>query len=94
LQERGWYEAGGLLVLSQRRYEPATSRLHVEYRMIRDDQDDRRSMSSRLYSYREVVRLLEEAGFGDIQAYGSLASEPFKLGSSRLLAVATKRVDR
>jgi SAM-dependent methyltransferase len=90
LQERGWVDVGDQTVLSQRRYDPETSRLHVEYRWIRGGQVDRRSMSARLYSYREVVRLLEEAGFADVQGYGSLAREPFRLGSSRLLAVATK----
>ena len=92
-QERSWYEAGDLMVLSKRRYDPATGRLHVEFRLIRDGQIDSRTMSSRIYSYREVVQLLEEAGFVDIRGYGSPAREPFKLGSGRLLAVATKRAD-
>jgi cyclopropane fatty-acyl-phospholipid synthase-like methyltransferase len=92
-QERSWYEAGELLVLSQRRFDPATSRLHVEFRMIRDGQVDTRPMSTRLYSCREVIRLLEDAGFVDIQGYGTLDRQPFKLGPGRLLAVATKKFE-
>ena len=90
LQERSWYEFGEILVLSQRRYDPVTSRLHVEYQLIRDGKLEKRAMSARLYSYRELVQLLEQVGFREIQAYSSLAREPFKLGSNRLLVVATK----
>ena len=90
LQERGWYEFGDILTLSQRRYDPATSRLHVEYTWIRNGATEKRSMSARLYSHREIVRLLEDAGFGDVRTLGSFAGEPFKLGLHRLLAIATK----
>jgi SAM-dependent methyltransferase len=91
LQERAWYPTGELIMLAHRRYDPVEGRLHVEYTWIRDGVMDRRSMSARLHTCREVLRLLEEAGFADVQAYGSLAREPFRLGSNRLLAVATKR---
>jgi SAM-dependent methyltransferase len=90
LQERGWYEVGDMLILAHRRYDPPTGRLHVEYVMVREGEVERRSMSARLYSYREVLRLLEAAGFTDVQGYSSLAREPFRLGSSRLLMAATK----
>jgi SAM-dependent methyltransferase len=89
-QERSWYEVGDMLVLAQRRYDPPSSQLHVEYVWIRGGSVERRAMSARLYSYREIVRLLEEAGFTDVQGYSSLAREPFRLGSNRLLTVATK----
>jgi SAM-dependent methyltransferase len=91
LQERSWYEVGDMLVLAQRRYDPLTGRLHVEYVWVRGGEVERRSMSARLYSYREILRLLAEAGFADAQGYGSLAREPFRLGSNRLLMVATKQ---
>ena len=85
LQERAWYPIDDMIMLAQRRYEPVEGRLHVEYTFFRDGAMDRRSMSARIHTCREVCRLLEEAGFSDLQAYGSLAKEPFRLGSSRLL---------
>jgi SAM-dependent methyltransferase len=91
LQPRAWYEAGDLLMLSDRRYDHAEGRLHVEYTWIQDGKFDRRPMSARLFTYREVFRLLEEAGFGDLKGYGSLTREPFRMGSGRLLVVAEKR---
>jgi hypothetical protein len=48
-------------------------------------------MSARLYSYREVVQLLEAAGFRDLQGFSSLTEEPFRLRAPRLLLVATKK---
>jgi len=91
LQERGWYEIGGILTLSQRRYDPKTSRLHVEYTWIRDGRTEKRAMSARIYSYREVAKLFEDAGFTDVEGVGSLTGEPFRLGSQRLLMTGTKR---
>ena len=91
LQERSWYPLGDMLMLSQRRYDPADSRLHVEYTLIRGSQTEKRSMSARIYCYREIVSLLTWAGFTQIHGYGSLAKDPFRLGSGRALMIATKR---
>jgi SAM-dependent methyltransferase len=90
LQERGWYHWGDILVLSDRRYDPAQGRLHVEYTSIRGGTIEKWPMSARLYTYRELCRLFEEAGFTDLQGYGSLGREPFQFGSRRLLLVATR----
>ena len=90
LQERAWYPIGDMIMLAQRRYDPVEGRLHVEYIFVRDGTMDKRSMSARIHTCREVFQLLKEAGFTDLQAYGSLAKEPFRLGSNRLLMVATK----
>ena len=83
LQERSWYPVGDMLMLAQRRYDPRDSRLHVEYICIRGSESEKRSMSARIYSYREIVLLLEKAGFTGVQGYGSFAREPFRLGSRR-----------
>ena len=48
-------------------------------------------MWARLHTCRELFRLLDDAGFNALQEYSSLAREPFRLGSERLLVVATKR---
>jgi hypothetical protein len=88
LQERSWYPIDDILVLAERSYDPLQGRLQVEYTSIHDGQIAKRAMSARLYSYREMVQLLKAAGFGDVQGFGSLTKEPFKLGSPRLLLTA------
>ncbi len=90
IQWRTWYETGDILMLSDRRYDPAEGRLHLEYTWIREGRTDRRSMSARLYTYREVFGLLEAAGFTDLQRYGSLTREPFRIGCGQLLVSARR----
>ncbi len=93
LQLRTWYSFGDILWLADRRYDPAEGRLHVEYTNIHDGKVDKRSMSARLYTYREVFGLLEAAGFTDLKAYGSFTRDPFRIGSDRLLVTAAKKRD-
>jgi len=90
LQERQWYPVGDILFLAQRRYDHTSGRLEVEYTLIREGKIEKRAMSARLYTYREICGLLQNAGFSSWQAFGSLAGEPFQVGSKRLLIVATK----
>jgi SAM-dependent methyltransferase len=93
IQWKTWYSAGEMIMLADRRYDPAEGRLHVEYTWIFEGKVDKRSMSARLYTYREVFGLLEGAGFTDLKGYGSFAREPFRIGSGRLLVSAEKRRD-
>jgi hypothetical protein len=90
LQEQARYPVGDMLVLAQRRYDPAESRLYVEYTLVRGAETEKRSMSARIYSYRELVCLLKAAGFTDVRGYSSRTREPVRLGG-RTLMIATKR---
>jgi SAM-dependent methyltransferase len=89
-QERSSYEMGDIRFLRNGRYDPATSRIVVEHTYQRGDQEEKRVMCQRVYSYRELCQLLAAAGFEDINGYAGLGNEPFALGSKRLLLVATK----
>jgi SAM-dependent methyltransferase len=92
LQERAWAPVGdNTLWLWDRRYDPNDGRLYVEYTTIGDGKVQKFPMSARLYTYREIRRLAEEAGFTDLQGYSSLAREPFVFGSRRLLLVGTRK---
>jgi SAM-dependent methyltransferase len=91
LQERGWYQTGDILTLSERRYEATSGRLYVDYIWIRDGRSEKRSMSARLYSYRELIGLFQNAGFTDVEGISSLTGEPFRLGCRRLILLATKK---
>jgi SAM-dependent methyltransferase len=90
LQERSWYPIGDMHMLAHRRYDPVEGRLYVDYIFIRGGETQTRSMSARLYTFREMIRLLEAAGFTDVKAFSSLTHDPFRQGSNRLLAIATK----
>jgi SAM-dependent methyltransferase len=90
-QERSWYEFGDLLFLRAGRYDHVSGRIYVEYSLLRGGRRETKSITQRVYTYREVVRLLEQAGFGDVEAYASPAGEPFHFRAKGLLLAATKR---
>lgn len=92
-QERIWWAVGDLLALEERNFDHRTSRVESEWTFIRDGHTERKSLSLRLYTYRELSLLLEQAGFGNHQAFGSLDQEPFSLGSTWLYLVTTKLSD-
>lgn len=90
-QERRWMPVGDILFLIANTYDHAASRLNTEYTFVREGHQDRRLSSHRVYSYRELSQLLEEAGFTNPEGYSSLSQEPYKFGAHRLLLVAVKK---
>jgi SAM-dependent methyltransferase len=90
LQERAWMKIGDIYFMPDRRYDPASGRLEVEYTFIRDGRVEIKQASTRLYTYREFHRLLEEAGFSDLQAYSSMNQEAFQYGAKQLFMVGTR----
>ena len=89
-EPRVWERAGDLLALEERAYDHENGRLESTWTFIRGGQREVREMSMRLYAYRELVGMLEQAGFGLHQAYGDLDLTPFELGAPWLYLVTTK----
>ncbi len=77
-------EFGGIRFIEDNRYDHELGRLDTEYTFVRGDVTEKKFGSHRIYSYREIRTLLEEAGFVDIRSYGSMAGEPFALGAQGL----------
>jgi len=90
-QERSWFQFGNIHFLRDGRYDHVSGRIETEYTFIRDGQVVKRPATHRAYTYREVCGMLAEAGFAEVQASGSLSEEPFRLGSTGLFLVATKK---
>jgi len=90
-QERMWVPVGDMLFLREGRYDHVAGRIETRYTLIRDGKVETKPWTQRVYTYREICRLLAAAGFTDPQGYGSLTAEPFKLGSRGLFLVAQKR---
>ena len=89
-ETRVWWPVGDLLALEERRFDHVNSRVESEWTFVNHGQIEKKSLSLRLYTYRELSCLLEQAGFGKHQAYGTLDWEPFTLGSTWLYLVTTK----
>ncbi len=89
-ERRRWAELGDILLLLENDYDYRTGRLNTEYTFIQNGTRVTRTASHRAYGYRELCDLLEGAGFSRCEGYSSLNCDPLKLGSQRLLLVATK----
>ncbi len=91
IHRRDWQRVGDdLLVMEAHEYDHTTSVLTRHWVVVKDGQTEERSLSSRLYSYRELVALVKAAGFASVEDYGWLNLLPFMLASPRLVLVAQK----
>lgn len=88
--QRAWFPLGELLFLVDTDYDPATARLTSTYTMIRAGKKETKRAVYQVYTYRQIIRMLEDVGFGRIESYGSLTQEPYRLGSPNLWLVATR----
>lgn len=85
-----WTEENGALFLEERVLSRDWS--WIDTRWIRIDSAGRTEfkLSHRLYSAAELSALAAQAGFPDVQAYGSFEGIPYDHTASRLVLVATK----
>ena len=91
LEERSWAPAGEMMVLVERHYEIAESRLDTEYTIIHNGRSERRQAKYWIYTVAEIVRMLGESGLEAISLFESLDQKPYRFGAARLLLVAEKR---
>jgi SAM-dependent methyltransferase len=63
LQERPWFTAGPIYLLVQNDYDASRSRLNTEYTFVSEGQVEVRRGSQRVYTYRQLIELMESAGF-------------------------------
>jgi SAM-dependent methyltransferase len=90
-QERGWHPLPeGAFLIEERHFDPVEGVAWATHTLLRSGQpSDARSSTHRVYTATEWVRMLRDAGFGDIEAYGDLEGSPFGL-ETRLALVARK----
>ena len=89
-RERGWYEADGLLVCTEVRFDPIRGIASTVDRW--DEGGERQSLhhSVRLYTPTELAAMLRAAGLEPVATYGSLAGGELSHESWRLALVAEK----
>jgi len=90
-QERDWHRIGDTLIAEEREYDHVHGRVRAEWILIQGSTLEKRSSSVRMYTYCELVQMLEKAGFYNYHAYGSLGVSPFRVGSQRLYLTAKKK---
>lgn len=81
----------GVTVLHNNWWDHESGRIEGDWTYIRPDGNRTKNhVSIRLYTYRELTELCEDAGFSSFEAWSTLDGTPFALGGSRLYLVATK----
>jgi ubiquinone/menaquinone biosynthesis C-methylase UbiE len=88
--QREWARIGDILFLEENEFDHAHGRMITHYTFVRDGKEEKRTGSHRIYTYREICRMLEDAGFAQVKSYASLNKDPFKLGANQLLMEAIK----
>jgi len=85
-----WAKIGDILFLEENEFDHAQGRMITHYTFVRGGKVEMRTGSHRIYTYREIWRMLGEAGFAQVKSYASLDKHPFKLGANQLLMEAIK----
>jgi ubiquinone/menaquinone biosynthesis C-methylase UbiE len=88
--QREWAKIGDILFLEENEFDHAQGRMITHYTFVRNGKEETRTGSHRIYTYREIRRMLEDAGFAQVESYASLNKDPFKLGANQLLMEAIK----
>ncbi len=87
-----WHEEpDGTIVLEQRALSRDWSWIENRWVFTKDGKTREMTFSHRLYDGPQLVTLLEEAGFVDVKAYGSLVSAAYDDDAERLVVVGRKR---
>jgi len=105
LKDRFWVQVGDVHLLIANHYDLTRSRLDIDYTFVKDGRVETRRGTHRAYSYRELVELVERAGFEvessrtwarerSLNPYAEPAVpgvEPYRLGSQTLLLTLRRR---
>jgi SAM-dependent methyltransferase len=81
---------GDLEFRARNRYVPETGTMESSYEITRGDVVENKRAVHRIYTFREISQMFRDAGFGDLDSFGSIAGDPFRLGSPTLLVVAIR----
>jgi SAM-dependent methyltransferase len=87
-QDRNWFEVAGTVVLEERAFNAAASRIETTWTFLRGQERATHRSSVRIYSLRELSDLLRDTGFGTFTARDDDLEE-YRIGSQRLWLVAT-----
>ena len=91
LARNRWFRLGNMLMLSENRYHAAESRLDIDYTFVHDGQVETRPTTSYVFTAGELCRMHVNAGLQPVELFGSINSEPYQIGSARLLLVSMKQ---
>jgi SAM-dependent methyltransferase len=80
----------GLVVRTRNVWNPRTQRIEGSWTLREGARTQRRTSSMRIYTPRQMERLLARAGLRMEKLYGDIDLSPYRRGSRRMIAVARK----
>jgi ubiquinone/menaquinone biosynthesis C-methylase UbiE len=92
----GWYEIpapggkGTIKIVEKRHFDYRTSINHAVWHFIKDGREKAFEMNLRMYTFHELIRMFEAAGFTDIEGYGSTKDEPICRERMMMFVIGTK----
>jgi cyclopropane fatty-acyl-phospholipid synthase-like methyltransferase len=89
-QPSDWLEVKGMKVLEKRSFDYATSTSKGTWYFIKNGRETKHEISIRHYAYHELIRMLEKAGFMNVEGYGSPEGEPISRDSNMMYIFADK----
>lgn len=90
LRGRSWWKFDDVTFLHDPVYDPRRGVIETGYTFLKGGESECRKAVYQVYMLRELVAMLEEAGFVQVEAQGGKADEPFALGSDVLHLRAVK----
>lgn len=91
-EKRTETKVGDILFIEENRYDHVQGRYDTDYTFVMPDgRRETKTGSHRIYTYRQMAEMLDAAGFGNVEGFGSTNRTPFALGAPPLFFVATKR---
>jgi SAM-dependent methyltransferase len=89
-REQHEMRVGDLEFRARNTYDPTRATMESFYIVTRGDRTEKKGAVHRIYTAREILRMLEEAGLSGFETFGSIEGEPYRLGSPTLVVVAVK----
>jgi SAM-dependent methyltransferase len=81
LPDRGWRQFGDIYALVEWRYDHEGGRIEREFTLLRGASVERKHLSMRLYTYRELSTLLRSAGFASVEWHTEEGVDRFRAGA-------------
>jgi SAM-dependent methyltransferase len=91
--QNDWHsDPDGTLYVEHRTLNFASSRMRVRFIIVgpNGDRHDSIGHDIRLYTFTEMLRLLERVGFGGIEVFGGFDGEPYGIDTRRMILCARK----
>ena len=90
IHDRAWYEAAGILMLIENKYDPWEGVLNTDFRFIENGVQTRQQTRQHCYTAAEIRRMLEGAGFKVLHLSSDLEGTKFSPGKQRLYVISER----